>query len=172
MTKSICERIRNVKSSLENAEQSFRENNGMRGELDLMLAEAEIKHLREKRGWLSVWNRQRLALLAAVIVVLAGYGGWLYAGMAEDEVAVKMQDPAAVIASTEIQKNLPQAEAAPGKTVPTFTDKPKQEQQTVVIPSEYPKEEQVKEQQRSVELPAADMRQLVREARRTLRDAN
>jgi hypothetical protein len=40
-----------------------------------------------------------------------------------------------------------------------------------VIPSEYPKE-QVKEQQRSVELPTADMRQLVREARRTLRDAN
>ena len=78
MTKSICERIRNVKSSLENAEQSFRENNGMRGELDLMLAEAEIKHLREKRGWLSVWNRQRLALLAAVIVMAAGYmPAWL-----------------------------------------------------------------------------------------------
>ena len=51
MAKSICEHIRNVKSSLENAEKSFRENNGMRGELDLMLAEAEIKHLREKRGW-------------------------------------------------------------------------------------------------------------------------
>ena len=80
MAKSICEHIRNVKSSLENAEKSFRENNGMRGELDLMLAEAEIKHLREKRGWVSVWTRQRLALLAAAIVVLAGYGGWLYAG--------------------------------------------------------------------------------------------
>lgn len=76
MAKSICEHIRNVKSSLENAEKSFRENNGMRGELDLMLAEAEIKHLREKRGWVSVWTRQRLALLAAAIVVLAGYG-WL-----------------------------------------------------------------------------------------------
>ena len=35
MAKSICEHIRNVKSSLENAEKSFRENNGMRGELDL-----------------------------------------------------------------------------------------------------------------------------------------
>ena len=76
MAKSICEHISNVKSSLENAEKSFRENNGMRGELDLMLAEAEIKHLREKRGWVSVWTRQRLALLAAAIVVLAGYGGW------------------------------------------------------------------------------------------------
>ena len=45
MAKSICEHIRNVKSSLENAEKSFRENNGMRGELDLMLAEAEIKQI-------------------------------------------------------------------------------------------------------------------------------
>ena len=33
VAKSICEHIRNVKSSLENAEKSFRENNGMRGEL-------------------------------------------------------------------------------------------------------------------------------------------
>lgn len=93
MAKSICEHIRNVKSSLENAEKSFRENNGMRGELDLMLAEAEIKHLREKRGWVSVWTRQRLALLAAAIVVLAGYGGWLYAGTVE-EPGVKLQNPA------------------------------------------------------------------------------
>mgnify|MGYP003163327504 FL=1 len=170
MAKSICEHIRNVKSRLENAEKSFRENNGMRGELDLMLAEAEIKHLREKRGWVSVWTRQRLALLAAAIVVLAGYGGWLYAGTVE-EPGVKLQNPVAVMASTELQKNLPQTEAAPNKMVPTFTDKPEQEQKTVVIPSEYPKE-QVKEQQRSVELPTADMRQLVREARRTLRDAN
>ena len=94
MAKSICEHIRNVKSSLENAEKSFRENNGMRGELDLMLAEAEIKHLREKRGWVSVWTRQRLALLAAAIVVLAGYGGWLYAGTVE-EPGVKLQNPVA-----------------------------------------------------------------------------
>lgn len=172
MAKSICEHIRNVKSSLENAEQSFRENNGMRGELDLMLAEAEIKHLREKSGWISVWNRQRLALFAAAIVVLAGYGGWLYAGVAEEgSAATKIQNPAAVMASTELQKNLPQTEAAPDKTVPAFTDKPRQEQQTAVRPAAY-QEEQVKEQQRSVELPAADMRQLVREARRTLRDAN
>ena len=109
-------------------------------------------------------------MLAAAIVVLAGYGGWLYAGTVE-EPGVKLQNPAAVMASTELQKNLPQTEAAPNKMVPTFTDKPELEQKTVVIPSEYPKE-QVKEQQRSVELPTADMRQLVREARRTLRDAN
>lgn len=75
------------------------------------------------------------------------------------------------MASTELQKNLHQTEAAPNKMVPTFTDKPEQEQKTVVIPSRV-SERASKEQQRSVELPTADMRQLVREARRTLRDAN
>lgn len=171
MAKSICERIRNVKSSLENAEQSFRENNGMRGELDLMLAEAEIKHLREKSGWRSIWNRQCLALLAAVVMFLAGYGGWLYAGMAEEEAAPLKGLPtvAAVAVSAELPRNLPQTEAVQENTVPAFTDKPIQEQQTVAVPM-YPAA-QVKEQ-RSVELPTADMRQLVRDARRTLRDAN
>ena len=38
MAKSICEHIRNVKSSLENAEKSFRENNGMRGWLKRKLS--------------------------------------------------------------------------------------------------------------------------------------
>lgn len=52
MAKSICERIRNVKSSLENAEQSFRENNGMRGELDLMLAGSRNQAFTGKK-WLA-----------------------------------------------------------------------------------------------------------------------
>lgn len=172
MARSICERIRNVKSSLENAEQSFRENNGMRGELDLMLAEAEIKHLREKSDRSFIWNRQCLALFAAVVMFLAGYGGWLYAGMAEEGATTLKELPAvaAVAASAELPEKLPQTEAVQENAVPAFTDKPIQEQQTVAVPM-YPVAE-VKEQQRSVELPTADMRQLVRDARRTLRDAN
>lgn len=80
MANTIYDRIRNIKSSLDLAEESFRRNNGMRGELDLMLAEAEMKHLREKRGLIYGWNRQRLAVLVAAMLLLAGYGGWLYAG--------------------------------------------------------------------------------------------
>ena len=46
---SLFRRIRNVKSSLDNAEQSFLDNKDIRGELDLMLAEAELKNLRKKK---------------------------------------------------------------------------------------------------------------------------
>lgn len=46
MAKSFVNIFAMLRSDLENAEK-VSENNGMRGELDLMLAEAEIKHLRK-----------------------------------------------------------------------------------------------------------------------------
>ena len=79
MAKDIYENIDDVKCSLDNAQRSFRKNNGLRGELDLMLAEASIRYLREKRGFASVWNRQKLAAALAVLLVLAGYGGGMQA---------------------------------------------------------------------------------------------
>ena len=48
--KSLFQRIRSAKQSLENAEKSFQDDRGMRGELDLMLAEAELKNLRNKQS--------------------------------------------------------------------------------------------------------------------------
>ncbi len=76
---SLLRRIRSAKSSLENAEQSFKDNQSMRGELDLMLAEAELKTLRKKSSLPWNWNRQILALSAACLLVLAGFGGWCWA---------------------------------------------------------------------------------------------
>ncbi len=76
---SLLRRIRSAKSSLENAEQSFKDNRSMRGELDLMLAEAELKTLRKKSSLPWNWNRQILALSAACLLVLAGFGGWCWA---------------------------------------------------------------------------------------------
>ena len=56
MAKDIYENIDDVKCSLDNAQRSFRKNNGLRGELDLMLAEASIRYLREKRGFGSAFG--------------------------------------------------------------------------------------------------------------------
>ncbi len=79
--KSTCKRIRSVRLSLENAEQSFLDNKDMRGELDLMLAEAELKNLRRKQTFPWSWNRQLLALCVASLLVLASAGGWYYANL-------------------------------------------------------------------------------------------
>ena len=65
MAKDIYENIDDVKCSLDNAQRSFRKNNGLRGELDLMLAEASIRYLRENaalpvygtgRSWQRLWQ--------------------------------------------------------------------------------------------------------------------
>ena len=58
---SVFRRIRSVKSSLDNAEQSFLDNKDIRGELDLMLAEAELKNLRKKKDVPWSWNRHLFA---------------------------------------------------------------------------------------------------------------
>ena len=64
--RSVFQRIHSVKTSLENAEQSFLDNNGVRGELDLMLAEAELKNLSRKQDVPWSWSRHVLAMCVAV----------------------------------------------------------------------------------------------------------
>ena len=73
MTQSrfVCSRIRNAKASLDNAERSFRSNQEVRGELDLMLAEAELDNIRQKRPGIS-WTRRMLAACAAVLLLASG----------------------------------------------------------------------------------------------------
>ena len=75
-SRTLFQRIRCIKSSLDKAEQSFMDNKDIRGELDLMLAEAELKNLRRKKDRPWSWNRQVLAGCAAVLLVVAGFGGW------------------------------------------------------------------------------------------------
>lgn len=77
--KSLFDRIGSVKNSLENAEQSFKDNQDMRGELDLMLAEAELKNLRRKKDMPWTWNRHVLAICIACMVVCGGLIGWYFA---------------------------------------------------------------------------------------------
>ena len=55
------------------------DNKDIRGELDLMLAEAELKNLRRKKDRPWSWNRQVLAGCAAVLLIVAGFGGWCFA---------------------------------------------------------------------------------------------
>ena len=77
--RSVCSRIRNARNSLDNAERSFRSNQEVRGELDLMLAEAELENLRQKRSGRFAWTRHMLAACLAVLVLAAGGLGWWWA---------------------------------------------------------------------------------------------
>ena len=163
--KNVCDHIKNVRNSLKNAEDSFRSNNDMRGELDLMLAEAEMQHLREKRGLAAVCTRQRLAVMAAVLMVLTGAGGWFWARNSQPAI------PAAVVTAQSTivpeKKKIPRSaslvESVPEKiktqTVPQ--DEPK------ILPG---KKEQV--EKAVLQVPETEVRNLVRTARKTLNDSN
>ena len=158
MAKDIYDNIDDVKCSLDNAQQSFRKNNGLRGELDLMLAEASIRYLREKRGLVSVWNRQKLAAILAVLLVLAGYGGWLYAGVSHDA-AVNIPAAAAVAPAQK------QTAAVPQKTV--ITQPEPEIQQTAPAEQNINSNTSYKNY-----LAEEDMQQLVRTGRQVLQDAD
>ena len=68
-SRSVCSRIRNARASLDNAERSFRSNQEVRGELDLMLAEAELDNLRQKRQGIS-WTRHTLCRFGSGVGML------------------------------------------------------------------------------------------------------
>lgn len=150
--RSVFQRIRSVKTSLDNAEQSFLDNNGMRGELDLMLAEAELKNLRRKKDIPWSWNRHALAMCVAALLALAGFGGWYYA---HDSIAVagRNQEPApvvqvdnAVVSSVESKKTV---------IIPVFGNK---------MINNIPANGQADYKQQ-VNITEADMRRLVQSAR-------
>lgn len=99
--KTLFDRIGSVKNSLENAEQSFKDNQDMRGELDLMLAEAELKNLRRKKDVLWTWNRHVLAIGIASMVVFGGLIGWCFA---MDQYQGATANPAPIGSSQNITK--------------------------------------------------------------------
>ena len=143
---SLYQRIRYIKSSLDNAEQSFLDNKDMRGELDLMLAEAEFKNLRRKKDVPWNWNRQLLACCAALMLMLAGLGGWFYA---KDSYAPVPASAAVVV------------ERSDNKAVPNTLE---------VVDSTMPKTESIQEEtpkadNQNVHISKAGMYKLVQSAR-------
>lgn len=152
--RSVFQRIRSVKSSLENAEQSFLDNNGMRGELDLMLAEAELKNLRHKKDFPWSWNRQILAMFVAALLALAGLGGWYYA-----------HDSIAVAGKKQSSETVNVASPVVGKVVISSENK-----KTIILPfgdqtiNNVPAARQADYSQQ-VKITEVDMRRLVQSAR-------
>lgn len=153
--RSVFQRIRSVKTSLDNAEQSFLDNNGMRGELDLMLAEAELKNLRRKKDIPWSWNRHALAMCVAALLALAGFGGWYYAH-GSIAVAGKSQEPVNITSSSQMEDMAANSvESRKTVVIPVFGDK---------MINNIPANGQADYRQQ-VNITEADMRRLVQSAR-------
>ena len=151
-SRTLFQRIRCIKSSLDKAEQSFMDNKDIRGELDLMLAEAELKNLRRKKDRPWSWNRQVLAVCAAVLLVVAGFGGWCFA---RNHYRAKAQVASPPVAEPVVK---------PEQKMPVQAVVPK----TAAIQEQQAKDTPVQEKQGApdrVTISKADMHKLVQSAR-------
>lgn len=173
-SRSVCSRIRNAKASLDNAERSFRSNQDVRGELDLMLAEAELDNLRQKRPGIS-WTRHTLAVCFAALVLASGCLGWWWAsayggnttnaaGLQETPVSAASKEPAS---DTDRQRPVTGQNATPSAAVSGMKADEKKNQ---VAPAQtaVPKLQQPVNRDAGIRLSAGQMRQLIRSGKQEL----
>ena len=161
-SRNLFQRIRCIKSSLDSAEQSFLDNKDIRGELDLMLAEAELKNLRCKKDRPWSWNRQLLAGCVSLLLVLAGAGGWYFAKDHYKNKAMAAQPPRTE-RSVAAEKNAQPQAVQQEKTTTIIVEK--QIKQDVPAEAEKPAENRVT-------ISKADMHKLVQSARVELSNSN
>ena len=172
-SRSVCSRIRNAKASLDNAERSFRSNQEVRGELDLMLAEAELDNLRQKRPGIS-WTRHTLAACFAVLVLASGCLGWWWAsayggnttnaaGLQGMPVTAEIKEP------QDADKQMPAAlQNGTASAVASEKKAGIKEKQDAAAPVAAPKLQQAGNRDGGIRLSAGQMRQLIRSGKQEL----
>ena len=154
MTESVCKtrgRIQAVKHWLNRADEHFDENASVRGEMDLLLAEAELRSTRERLQsgagtFKTKWFRQGIAFAIAAVMVATGMGGawWWWQDIRTDAVppvaaATPVLPVQPIMASTHnisaapIEQPVPRPVAAvdsvsPGQEVKSATRPPNREQ--------------------------------------------
>ena len=71
----ICTRIQMIKNWLSRAENSLEQDNNVRAQLDLMLAEAEMKNLRQgtKKNYVQSQLKTSFSVISVLIIVFMGY---------------------------------------------------------------------------------------------------
>ena len=172
-SRSVCSRIRNAKASLDNAERSFRSNQEVRGELDLMLAEAELDNLRQKRPGIS-WTRHTLAACFAVLVLASGCLGWWWAsayggnttnaaGLQEPTIANKKDSMTGADKILSVSQQNNASSTAVPEQKPVIKEKP-----DVPVQAAAPTPPQAGSRDSGVRLSAGQMRQLIRSGRQEL----
>lgn len=114
-------RVRAVRSWLEKAEASFDKESDIKGELNLMLAEAEMKNLRKhhpvSKGWLRTG-----AVITALFLALGGWYGFHLYGQGASPPVMGTVTPAPAAGKAAGQgsaaKAAPAAEPIPAEEVP------------------------------------------------------
>lgn len=109
--KDKVDKVRSARKWLMKAEASFDDNADVRGELNLMLAEAEMKHLRKHHG---TGKKVRTLLAFGVALVLAVSAwqihGWLLRGNVAETATIEEHQEQAVAVPTPVSAPIEKAE--------------------------------------------------------------
>ncbi len=159
-------RVQAIRKWLEKAEISYTSHKEVKGEINLIMAQAEMQRLKETEPPhpLRVWGRRGLALLAAFCIV--GGGVWIRYELKAHDARVTARAKAAVTKMLSQEKETA-AEAAPTPEGPAVSQPPETESGVVSV-SPVVTESAAAEESVSV-LSEAEIASVVGEASRALR---
>lgn len=165
----IGTKIKVVKQWLNSAEDSFANDNAVRGHLDLMLAEAEMKHLRTGTESILQKKYKELACLLTVCLV-ATFAYWHFT---KQEKIVNIVDK-----SINVERGLLNSEKTleQKSITPTSVTRQEQGQETSIESRRDTKEQPVKlqsvEQKPTKEFSEQEKQALIRQAQKSLQGYN
>lgn len=183
--KYMADRVRSAKVWLEKAERSFARQSDIQGELNLMLAEAEMKNLRKKKR--RTLGKRIVATTVAIMGVLVGVSAFFVIQQKQEPVlpaqvrTVRLPQPPPVLQEElpagkssvsqaplsvqDVPVTMPEAqtvpEPAPAPPPPVVPDSPRAPQKMTSKPSAAPAAEPV--------LSDQQVQAAVQDARHTLR---
>lgn len=179
--KNIDQHLRSAKGWLTKAEDAFDKERDVRGELNLMLAQAELQHVKEANRSMH-WRykyivlRHGVALLCAVVMAI-GLGGlywWTY--QSENVVPVPLVERATLPVESKIPSWNSKAEPSPPvlkepeeKAVVKEDIPPVRKTTTNNVVSQTKKSEPSSQGESSVSVSPDEMQKLVRAAGKSLR---
>lgn len=97
----LVRRVETARRWLEQAEHSFHDETPLKGELNLLLAQAEMQKLREDRGMSRQWQHwQRALALVTALVMVSGFGWWW---QRDDDTPTPVTAPVTVVKTVPLE---------------------------------------------------------------------
>lgn len=156
----LFRRVKAARMWLEKAEQSYGNESSLKGELNLMLALAEMQKLKERRGTERNRFKQHAAALLAAVFLVAGAGAWYWWDANPREIS-----PPPVAESATVQQQTVATQDHPADPPATAQTEPA----PVAEPQAVTETTAVSQEPAPVHLTDAELHAVVSDAGRVLR---
>ncbi|AIF53779.1 hypothetical protein [Pelosinus sp. UFO1] len=180
LKKNIDQHLRSAKGWLTKAEEAFDKEKDIRGELDLMLAQAELQHVKEANRSMR-WRykyialRHGVALLCAAVMAIGLSGLYWWNHQSESVVPVPLVEKSSLPVESKIpwnskaEPNPPVLKEPEEKAVVKEDIPPVRKVTTNNVVSQTKKSEPSSQGESSVSVSPDEMQKLVRAAGKSLR---